>query len=233
MRIAPISCNQNFGARDALKGIIYARPLANGKTQEGIINQAVSELETVKFNKQDIEYMHSIGVNPPFENGKEAVVYLKKHNIPIQYGVLSDNVHACLANGDKPHEKIVLINAKYKNYVSKPEILATAEAIAHEAAHAKDEDKQNSIQEELDNLSVNVLLHRAFERKFPGIFENCNGFLFREGVTLYPRLFFDCDVSKSALKERVADKYGHMQPGDEKHPASSLAQEIKALDICA
>lgn len=234
MRIAPVSGCVSFGARNELKGVIYAKPLKNGKTQDGIINGAVSELEKINFDRGDIEYIKSLGINPPFKSGEEAVYYLRSRNIPIQYGDFSDKkVHACLAKGSLPDEEVILINSRYRNSKNKPQILATAEAILHEAGHAKDRDKVNSIQEELDNLSLNVLAHRAFERKYPGIYDNCNGFFFKEGVSLYPELFFEQDINKSALKERVADKYGHMQTGDSKHPASDMAREIKQLDIVA
>ena len=231
MRVGSICSASSFGAREALKGVIYTKPLKNGATQEGIISEALSELESVEFDKNDIAYMNAMGINPPFKNGKEAVDCLKANNIPIQYGKFSDkNVHACLAKGDKG-KTTVLINHRYKNSTGKPEILATAEAIIHESGHAKDNDTQNSIQEELDNLSLNVLTHRAFENKYPHVFDKSNSFFFREGVKLYPKLFYQFGAGKTALKERVADKYGHMQAGDERHPSSKLACDIKALDI--
>ncbi len=233
MKISPVSSNQPFGARDVLKGVIYAKPVKNGATQEGIIQEALNELESVEYNKNDISYMQALGINPPFQSGLEAVECLKKQDIPIQYGKFSDkNVHACLGKGEGG-KTTVLINARYKNSTSKPEILATAEAIVHEAGHAKDNDTQNSIQEELENLSLNVLTHRAFENKYKGVFDGCDSFFFKEGVSLYPKLFFEYGMDKTGLKERVADKYGHMQAGDKKHPASKLAQDIKALDIMA
>lgn len=233
MRINSVSGNHVFGTRAALKGVIYAKPVKNDPTQEGIINNALKELETVNFDKGDILYMQSMGIEPPFQNGKEIVDCLKEQGIPVRYGKFSDkNVHACLARGENG-ETTTLINSRYKNSTSKPEILATAEAIAHEAGHAKDKDTVNSIQEELDDLSLNVLAHRAFEKKYPNVFNNCNSFLFKEGVSLYPKLFFEFGTHKTGLKERVADKYGHLQTGDSKHPASRLAEDIKALDVVA
>lgn len=233
MKINSVSLNHAFGTRAALKGVIYAKPIKNGATQEGIIKDALHELENAVYDKYDILYMQSMGIKPPFDNGKDAVECLKKQDIPIQYGKFSDkNVHACLARGDNG-KKTVLINSRYKDSTSKPEILATAEAIVHEAGHAKDEDTINSIQEELDNLSLNVLTHRSFEKKYPNVFNNCDSFFFKEGVSLYPKLFFEFGADKSGLKERVADKYGHLQAGDTKHPASRLAEDIKALDTVA
>lgn len=233
MRVAPVSYNQSFQARNDLKGVIYVKPLKSDKTQEGIVSSALQELEGAKYDGTDVLYMKSMGIHPPFESGKEAVEYLKRESIPIQYGKFSDKkVHACLARGDDGN-RAVLINARYKNSTSKPEILATAEAIVHEAGHAKDNDTSNSIQEELDNLSLNVLTHRSFERTYPGVFDNQDSFFFSEGVNLYPELFFEYGVDKTGLKERVADKYGHMKAGDTKHPASKLAREIKELDIVA
>lgn len=233
MRVNSVSSVQNFGTRRALKGVIYAKPVKYGEIQEGIIKEALSELKNIVYDKSDILYMQSMGINPPFKNGQEAVECLEAEAIPVQYGKISDkNVHACLAKGDGG-KTTVLINQRYKNSKSKPEILATAEAIAHEAGHAKDNDTINSIQEELDNLSLNVLCHRAFEKKYQGVFDGCDSFFFKEGVSLYPKLFFEFGADKTGLKERVADKYGHMQEGDEKHPASKLAKDIKALDKVA
>ena len=74
MRVGQVSSN-SFGARDALKGVIYAKPIKNGKTQEGIINAALKELNEAEFEKTDILYMQSMGINPPFESGSEAVEY--------------------------------------------------------------------------------------------------------------------------------------------------------------
>lgn len=231
MKISAIMPNQSFKARDALKGIIYVKPLKNNKTQEGIIKAALDELNGAEYDKSDILYMHSMGINPCYKNGREAVEYLKSKNIPVQYGKFSDKkVHACLGRDDEG-KSAVLINSRYKDSDSLPEILATAEAIVHEAGHAKDDDTINSIQEELDNLSLNVLTHRAFERKYPGVFDGCDSFFFKEGVSLYPKLFFEFGAKKASLKTRVADKYGHMNTGDGKHPASLLAKEIKELNL--
>lgn len=228
MRISPVSLS-NFGARNELKGVIYVKPVKNGATQEGIINAALNELKGVSYDPTDILYMNSMGIYPAFSNGSEAVNYLKSKGIPIQYGKFSDKkVHACLGR-DETGQNAVLINSRYKDSTSQAEILATAEAIVHEAGHAKDEDKMNSIQEELDNLGLNVLTHRAFEKKYQGVFDGCDSFLFKEGVSLYPQLFFEYGADKTSLKDRVADKFGHLPAGDNKHPASKLANEIKEL----
>lgn len=52
-------------------------------------------------------------------------------------------------------------------------------------------------------------------------------------MNLYPELFFEFGADKTGLKERVFDKYGHMKAGDDKHPASKMANEIKQLDLIA
>ena len=234
MRITGVSFAQPFAARDALKGVIYARPVKTDSTQKGIIDEALDELEDVEFDKTDIMYMRSLGINPAFNSGEEIVDYLEDNDIPIQYGKFLDkDVHACLARGEEEGTRTVLINERYKDVSSKPEILATAEAISHEAGHAKDDDTSNSIQEELDNLALNVLVHRGFEKKYPGIYDGQDSFLFKEGVNLYPELFFEFGADKTGLKERVFDKYGHMKAGDDKHPASKMANEIKQLDLIA
>lgn len=232
MRVAPLS-NQSFGVRNELKGVIYVKPVKNGATQEGIISEALSELEAVEYDKNDIQYMKSLGINPPFQSGKEAVDYLKNQGIPIQYGKFSDKkVHACLGRGEDGRAT-TFINARYKDSEEKAEILATAEACGHEAGHAKDNDTSNSIQEELDNLALNVLTHRAFEKKYPGVFDESNSMIVKDGVNVYPELFFEYGTGKTGLKQRVAEKYGHLPAGDEKHPASELAKQIKELDIVA
>lgn len=230
MRISSVSINKPFAARAALRGVIYATPIKNGAMQEGILKEAIDELEKVEYDKNDITYMKSIGINPPFNSGKETVDFLKRKQIPIQYGKFSDKkVHACLARGEDGKE-VILINERYKNSTSRAEVLATSEAINHEAGHAKDGDRKNSIQEELDDLSLNVLAHRAYEKKYKGIFDGSDTFFFKEGVNLYPKLFFAYGIDKTDLKSRVADKYGHLPAGDEKHPASKIANEIKELD---
>lgn len=85
----------------------------------------------------------------------------------------------------------------------------------------------NSIQEELDNLSLNVLAHRAFEKKYPDVFDGKDSFFFTEGVSLYPKLFFEYGADKTGLKARVADKYGHMQAGDKNTLLQNWQNKLK------
>lgn len=229
MKISSISGN-TFGTKPFSKNNTYAKPVKTGAFQQGILKEAIDELENTSYDKNDIAYIKSMGINPPFESGKDAINYLKEKNIPVQYGKFSDKrVHACLVKGENGKE-VILINKRYKNSKNKAEILAISEAIDHEAGHAKDMDKKNSIQEELDNLSLNVLAHRAHEKKYSGVFDNSHSFIFREGVCLYPKLFFENNPSKTGLKLRIADKYGHLPVGDEKHPPSKLANEIKEIN---
>lgn len=81
---------QFFRCKGCFERCYICKTNKNGKTQEGIINAALKELNEAEFEKTDILYMQSMGINPPFESGSEAVEYLKKQNIPIQYGKFSD-----------------------------------------------------------------------------------------------------------------------------------------------
>ena len=77
MRIAAVSSScPHFGARDALKGIIYARPVKTDPAQRGIIDEALDELEDVEFNKNEVMYLSSLVITPAFNNGEEILDYL-------------------------------------------------------------------------------------------------------------------------------------------------------------
>ncbi len=206
---------------------VYAAVEKPDITQISTIKKALDELEKVEYLENDLLYMKILGANPPFKNGKEAVRWLEESKASILYADFSNpNVHACL-NYNSKEGITILINSNYKNNCSHSDILAISEAIFHECGHGKDMDSENSIQEELNCLSLNVLAHRFYQKKYKGIFENKNSFLYSQGVSLYPKLFFD--FYKTALKNRVADKYGYLQSGDNKHPATTLAKDIKRI----
>lgn len=210
------------------EGGIYVRPAKTTKKQEDTINRAMSELKKVEFSGADICYMQNLGVSLPFKNGREAVEYLNNKNINVRYAEFSNpQVHACLDTTGKTPD--VLINSNYKDLASDSDVLAISEAIMHEAGHAKDEDSENSIQEEIDCLALNVLAHRHYERAYPDIYRGETLPLYSEGVSLYPDLFFDEDYSKGALKRRVSEKYGFLDVSSPGHAGSKMAWDVKNL----
>lgn len=210
------------------KGGMYVTPIETTKAQQGTIQRAMDELSKVNFSTNDVLYMKNLGVNLPFENGKEAVDYLNSKNIDVMYANFSNkNVHACLDTTQ--NTPVVLINSNYKDLASFPDILAISEAMLHEAGHAKDDDSDNSIQEEIDCLALNVLAHQHYKETYPDIFKDQNSPLFFEGVSLYNKLFFDFDPEKTALKKRIAEKYGFLNASSKNHLASNLAHDIKNM----
>ncbi len=220
--------SQSTNAAETQKGGIYVTPIQTTKAQEGTIQRAMDELSKVEFSANDILYMKNLGVNLPFKNGNEAVKYLNSKNIDVMYAEFSNqNVHACLDTSEST--PAVLINSNYKDLASFPDILAISEAMLHEAGHAKDEDSDNSIQEEIDCLALNVLAHQYYKKTYPDIFKDQNSPLFFEGVSLYDTLFFDFDPEKKALKQRVSEKYGFLNVSSKNHIGSNLAQEIKNM----
>lgn len=216
---------RNDGAKGALP--VYATFDIPDKTQISTITKALDGLDKVEFLPNDLIYVKNLGANPPFKNGHEAVEWIKRSGVKILYADFSNpKVHACL-NYDPENGTMIFINSNYKDNCTHSDVLAISEAIFHECGHGKDFDSENSIQEELDCLSLNVLAHRFYKKKYPGVFDNKNSFLFSQGVSLYPKLFFN--FQKTALKNRVADKYGYLQSGDNKHPATKLADDIKNI----
>lgn len=188
------------------------------------IHSALEELKKIKFENNDLIYIQTIGAKPPFKSGLEAYEFIKRNNVGIRFSKLPlDDVHA---SWDYT-ENAILINEKYKNSKSFPEILALSEAIFHEAGHAKDRDMENSIQEELDCLALNVLGHKFHQKTYRDVFVGQNSFLFSQGVNLYERLFYQFGTRKQDLKARVNDKYGFLQIESKNHPASQFAMDIK------
>ena len=190
-----------------------------------IITSALDELKKVVFNENDCAYIKSLGIEVPFNSGAEAVEFIKKSNLRIGFADTgSDSIHA---QYDFKENKI-LLNKKYQNTSDTADTLALAEAILHESGHAKDNDSESSIQEELNNLGMGALAHRFFEKKYPEIFNHSNTLIVNDGVNIYAKIFFDNDPNKKALKERVRQKYGLLPAGDKIHTPSALARDIKA-----
>ena len=231
MKITPLIFKSPYfkSAPDGAPGAtpVYATIEKPDRAQISTIKRALDELEEVVFLPNDLIYMKTLGANPPFKNGKEALEWIKESKVKILYADFSNpSVHACL-NYSQNDGITILINSNYKDNCTHPDVLAISEAIFHECGHGKDFDSENSIQEELNCLSLNVLAHRYYQKKYKGIFDNSNSFLYSQGVSLYAKLFFD--FYKTALKNRIADKYGYLQTGDDKHPATNLANDIKRI----
>lgn len=191
-----------------------------------IIARSLEELKKIRFDNNDLIYMRSIGATPPFNSGLEAYEFIKNNNINIRFSKLQFNdAHASWEFS----ERAILINEKYKNSTSFPETLAIAAAIFHESGHAKDGDGENSIQEELDCLALNVLGHKYYKKTHKDVFLGQNSFLFSEGVSLYANLFYRFDPTKHQLKLRVAEKYGYLQPSSKGHIAGNFVKDVKEI----
>lgn len=188
------------------------------------IQAAIRALSKITFDPQDAAYVRSIGANMPFNSGAEALDFLRKSNARIVFDKLSSpEVHAQY-DFDK---NFIRINETYRDTLNTAEILAIAEAILHEAGHAKDGDNASSLQEEIDCLAMNVLAHRYIQRQYPHMFSNSSSRIVQDGVSIYEKLFFDPDPNKKALVERLQDKYGYLPLGDRVHPPSQLAMKVK------
>lgn len=192
--------------------------------KDPIIFKAMNYLEGLDFDKEDVKYVQSLGVMPPFLNGKDAVDFINNSNTRIKFATLSSvNIHAQYDFDSN----FIMINDIYKNTQNPAEILAIASAILHEAGHAKDKDPQSSIQEEIDCLAMNVLAHRAFSKKFPNVFSSSDALIIKDGTTLYSNLFFDADPAHLSLINRLNTKYGFLPAGDFNHPPSNIAIRSK------
>lgn len=187
------------------------------------LKKALAEIVDINFDTNDFNYIKSNGIIPPFSSGKEVLHFLSYSNVRIDFGEMSDvQAHAQY----NFHKNTIFINKQYKNTINKAEILAIAEAILHEAGHAKDYEGNSSIQEELECLSINAMAHRFLQKKYPNIFAKENSPIIKDGVSIYAKLFFDKNIN--ALKARVAEKYGDLKTGDYLHPASQIAKDIKS-----
>lgn len=189
------------------------------------ILMALNELKQIRFAQNEVELLRNCGVNLPFKSGAEAVKFLRDSNTRILFDSMPNEIHAQYDFS----KNFVKINSLYKNTQNTPEILAMAEAILHEAGHAKDKDNQSSIQEEINCLGANALAHRDLQRRYPHMFAHSNSLIVQDGVSVYERLFFDTDTNKQALIQRLQHKYGYLPAGDSKHPASELAIKAKGL----
>ncbi|MGD9581202.1 MAG: hypothetical protein AB7V50_07505 [Vampirovibrionia bacterium] len=188
---------------------------------------ALNKLAEITHDPADIAHIQSIGIIPPFNSGKEALDYIVNNHIKVEFADMGDSLaHAQWVND----ENKMIINKNYQGKMTQPMALAIADALYHEAGHAKDKDGVASVQEELDCLSLNVLGYRYQQKKYPEIMNSSDqSRLLSDGVALYPKLFFDQDPRKEALINRVKEKYGFLPVSSPNHDAAKipLAQVIK------
>ena len=188
------------------------------------LESAMLALKDLKFDPDDIKYLKNMGVKVPYKSGADAVKFIEKQNIRILFDKTTEpGIHAQYDFG----RNIITINERYRNTNDFPVILAIAEAILHEAGHAKDNDGDSSVQEELDFLGMNAIAHRAFLRKYGDIFSDSTEPIISDGVSIYAKLFFEPDPEKRNLVQRIKDKYGDLPSGDRMHPPGALARAVK------
>lgn len=188
------------------------------------LSKATNQLNYLKFNDDDVKYIQSLGIVLPFMSGKEAVDFIRDKHIMIKFAPLpNENTHAQFDYDNN----CIKINQIYRNAQNTAEILAISEAILHEAGHAKDQEGQNTLQEEIDCLALNALSHRIYSKNFSNVFSNSDSLIVKDGVCIYADLFFNDDPLKTQLVDRLNQKYGYLPIGDFKHPPSNLALAVK------
>ena len=212
-----ISQDQTLAYRQYVKSIFP-------EIHNAVIISALEELSQVEFDIYDISYINSLGAKLAFSSGRNVVEYLKTNNTKIIF----EKIPIKGVYGQYNYkDNAIIINHDYKNSNKKADILAVAEAIIHEAGHSKDKDFNNSVQEEIDNLALNVLTHKYFSKKYPGIYNSSDSPIVKDGVNVYANLFFDNDPDKNALVARLRQKYGYLPSGDVRHPFSVISLKVK------
>ena len=193
--------------------------------KDPVIVKAFDYLKGLEFNPEDIKYIQSVGVVLPFTRPKDAVKFINDNNIRIKFAPLeSERVHAQYDYDTN----FIEINELYQNTENPAEFLAISEAILHEVGHAKDKDGNSSVQEEMDCLAMNALSHRVLSKKYPDIFDSVDSLIVKDGVCVYPKLYFDEDSTKQGLVDRLKFKYGDLPAGDSRHPAQEIATRVKS-----
>lgn len=197
-----------------------------------VIQKALEYLGQLRNLPGDEIMLYNLGINPVFHNGAEALKLIHDHQISVVFGDMGDS----LAHAQWIAEKnTIMINQKYEGGTSPDTIRAVAEAIYHEAGHAKDNDGFSSIQEEADCLALNTMAHRFHEVQDPNYaLSTSKSRLMADGVALYPKLFFDSDPAKQRLVNRVTEKYGdlpltspnHEIPTNTFNPLPPIAQRV-------
>lgn len=194
------------------------------KVHDKIILSALVELSDVKFDFDDVNYVNSLGAKLAFASGQEVIDFLSQKETKIKFDKISlKGVFAQYNYLDN----IIIINENYKHTEDKADVLAISEAILHEAGHARDNDYNNSVQEEINNLALNVLAHKYYSKKYPHIFDSSKSLLVTDGVNAYANMFFDKDPDKKALINRLKQKYGYLPSHDVLHPLGPISEKIK------
>lgn len=178
-------------------------------SSDPLITQALHYLGEIRNLPQDEVTLSQMGVNILFHCGQDALDLIRQKNIKVAFGDMGDSLaHAQWIKDDN----LIMINQKYKNDSSWPNLYAISEAIYHEAGHAgRMGDDRSSIQEEIDCLALNTLAYRYHTATNPQyVLVSGTNRLIADGVALYAKLFFDPDPNKTALVNRVIDKYGFL-----------------------
>ena len=189
------------------------------------ILKSINYLRNLNFDQNDVQYIQSLDIILPVLSGEEAINFIERNRINVKFDKLpSKNTHAQYDF----ENNCILINEIYKNTKNPAEILAISEAILHEIGHAKDKDEANSVQEEIECLALNALAHRTLSKNNQNIFAHSNSPIVSNGVCIYSDLFFNNEPSKSALINRLKQKYGYLPAGDFKHSPNKIALEVKS-----
>lgn len=180
------------------------------------LQQALKVLGNIRNLPGDEAYLYSLGINPVFHTGAEALQVIQSHSIRVEFGDMGESPAHAQWVAD---QNLIMINQRYRGDTSPDTLCAISEAIYHEAGHAKGDDDQSSIQEELDCLALNTMAHRFHESVNPLYAQNVSQSpLIANGVALYAKLFFDPDPRKAALIKRVIEKYGDLPLSSPDHP---------------
>lgn len=193
------------------------------------IAKALTLLSQIQNLPADEAYLSNMGVNILFRNGHEALDLILKKNIRVEFGDMGDSpAHAQWIQD----ENLIMINQKYKGDNSKASLYAVSEAIYHEAGHAaRLGDNQSSLQEEIDCLALNTLAYRYHTYSDPAYAKTAStSRLIADGVALYARLFFDPDMDKKALVNRIIEKYGVLPPQSPDHPIPITHYQVPLAD---
>ncbi len=182
------------------------------------ITKALSVLKDIQPLAGLKDYAASLGIDPIFNNGAEALQLIQNKGITVAFGDMGNTTaHAQWIS----NQNLIMINQKYQGDTSPSMVYALSEAIFHEAGHAaRSGDNQSSIQEETNCLFLNAwanLYHQQQDPSYASTTQQSE--LLSNGVALYTQLFFkDPDPKKTALVRRIALKYGVLPMASPDHP---------------
>ncbi|MBY0403140.1 MAG: hypothetical protein K2X66_04520 [Cyanobacteria bacterium] len=193
------------------------------------IQKALTLLGQIQNLPGDEQYLQQMGVNIVFRNGQQALEVIRQKNIRVEFGDMGDSLAHAQWILD---ENLIMINQKYKGDSSKASLYAISEAIYHEAGHAALRgDDRSSLQEEIDCLALNTLAYKYHIYSDPAYAQVAStSRLIKDGVALYAKLFFDPDLDKKALVNRIIEKYGILPPETPDHPIPRIPFQIPLAD---